>query len=582
MDHYDLVVVGAGIAGMRVAQRLKAHFPAWSVAVVERAPRCGGRIHTTLDAEGRVEYEDGPWRVHVSHTLARASIEEMGLSFVRYGASKRRLSPRRGAVRPEARGGKSCGDDEASLSDWDAVATREGPTAADERGYATGYGPAFQRGACGTSVYRAPRRRPGGGEEGGDFDAVAEGLSEWVSRLSRDLQKAGVKILLSHKVVDIRPTTCGRRCNHKRYCIHLQHRQKESLDKAGRAARGNLTERRIRARLVCLALPPRFTNEWPSIAAPLAPLRSQVGSLPLMHVYARFSDAQEARRLCLSGSGCSEGGGFHLVHSGISCQLISPPGGAGSAAAAAASGSAAESCWVQVAYTGGEAAEALQRTRLRGLTQLRDCILEDLVRAGVERSFLERQPWAKAEGEELTATLRPCHYAHAVHLWHPARGLDAESASRIAATGPHPRLLSGLVFAGEAISLKQGWIEGALETADVAVEALKQCHEGSSAMRDKYPDSIDEEVAARRCVEYDGWLVDVEAWSDVHPGSKGAIAKFLGGKKVVDVTDVFRHVSHSAQALRIMAALRVGFRDRSGAWRVRDSAALANQRPCCE
>ena len=55
MDHYDLVVVGAGIAGMRVAQRLKARFPAWSVAVVERAPRCGGRIHTTLDAEGRVD-----------------------------------------------------------------------------------------------------------------------------------------------------------------------------------------------------------------------------------------------------------------------------------------------------------------------------------------------------------------------------------------------------------------------------------------------------------------------------------------------------------------------------------------------
>ena len=187
------------------------------------------------------------------------------------------------------------------------------------------------------------------------------------------------------------------------------------------------------------------------------------------------------------------------------------------------------------------------------------------MRVGVARDFLERQPWA-VEDEDLGALLRPCHHPHAVHLWHPARGLDASTASWIAVNGPHPGLLSGMVFAGEAVSLKQGWIEGAIETADAATGALVEWDRGGMAQHSVVVK--DEEAEARRCVEYDGWLVDVEAWSEVHPGTKRAIDKFLGGKRVVDVTEVFRHVNHSADASRVMAALRVGFRDCSGAWRI--------------
>ena len=331
---FDLVVVGAGIAGMRVALSVKEKRPKWSIAVVERAPRCGGRILTSLDDEERVEYETGPWRIHESHTLTRESIDSMGLSFAPYRAKKRLL----GAADSGGNKDSGCGDD-ASLSDWDVRALREGPAAADQSGYRTGYGPEFQRGACGTNVYRTPREGSGGDDEGG-FDAVAKGLSEWVHRLSVKLEQSGVKLFLSHKVVDIEPTTCGRRCGHRRYRLHLRHRQKETRD-GGSGIRVNVAERRLRARIVCLALPPRFTEEWPSIRGPLALLRSQVGSLPLMHVYARFASGDDARRVCLDSSGCTEGGGFHLVHPGIGCQLISPPGEADKG-----------SCWVLVAYTG--------------------------------------------------------------------------------------------------------------------------------------------------------------------------------------------------------------------------------------
>lgn len=79
---YDLVVIGAGIAGLYTAlQYLKKH-PAAKVAVLEKYKTLGGRVvtyHTTLPARGPVHWENGAGRIHESHKLVLGLLKEYGL-----------------------------------------------------------------------------------------------------------------------------------------------------------------------------------------------------------------------------------------------------------------------------------------------------------------------------------------------------------------------------------------------------------------------------------------------------------------------------------------------------------------------
>ena len=71
MDH-DILVVGAGIAGLYTAlQYLKKH-PDAHVAIIEKYKTVGGRAYTfrtKLDARGPIHWEAGAGRIHKSHKM---------------------------------------------------------------------------------------------------------------------------------------------------------------------------------------------------------------------------------------------------------------------------------------------------------------------------------------------------------------------------------------------------------------------------------------------------------------------------------------------------------------------------------
>lgn len=85
MQNYDLVIVGAGISGLRVGiESLKIN-PTLKCCILEKYGYIGGRVvswHKKLPRVGDVLWENGAWRVSTSHTRVLELFRKYGLTFV--------------------------------------------------------------------------------------------------------------------------------------------------------------------------------------------------------------------------------------------------------------------------------------------------------------------------------------------------------------------------------------------------------------------------------------------------------------------------------------------------------------------
>ena len=96
---------------------------------------------------------------------------------------------------------------------------------------------------------------------------------------------------------------------------------------------------------------------------------------------------------------------------------------------------------------------------------------------------------------------------------------------------------------GESFSTKQGWIEGALETATEVLHRMK-----STTVVP--PTGLD-----GNSLSIDGRVIDVEQFQNIHPGSKEAIELFL--KK--DASFKFQQIDHPPYAYAYLFQLQKGF-----------------------
>lgn len=78
MEHIPLVIVGAGLAGLTVAEGLVSagHYRAADIVVLERYPAIGGRVVTNREP---YQYEIGAGRIHASHRRVHALIRRFRL-----------------------------------------------------------------------------------------------------------------------------------------------------------------------------------------------------------------------------------------------------------------------------------------------------------------------------------------------------------------------------------------------------------------------------------------------------------------------------------------------------------------------
>ena len=79
---YDILVVGAGIAGLYTALQYLKKYPDTRVAIIEKYKTVGGRAYTfrtKLDARGPIHWEAGTGRIHKTHKLTMGLLHNYGL-----------------------------------------------------------------------------------------------------------------------------------------------------------------------------------------------------------------------------------------------------------------------------------------------------------------------------------------------------------------------------------------------------------------------------------------------------------------------------------------------------------------------
>lgn len=197
-----------------------------------------------------------------------------------------------------------------------------------------------------------------------------------------------------------------------------------------------------------------------------------------------------------------------------------------------------ENEWFQASYSGGRVARLWHNLRLSDPDRFRRRLSEEVSRL-----------WGRRVDVTNDHDVR-CHFWEtAFHHWRAVPGFDLAHAVR-SAVRPSPHLLPNVYLAGEAFSSHQAWMEGALETAEMAREALLSDEE-ATLWRVVSRDGGGNDPS-RLAVRVEGHVLDVTEWAKVHPGSEAALRNHNGE----DVTDLMHHIGHSPHAWAVVHSLK--------------------------
>lgn len=290
----------------------------------------------------------------------------------------------------------------------------------------------------------------------------------------------GVDVRVHHRVVDVRSVDGG-------YAVRISRRTGHNA----------FEEEVVHADALFVCVPPGQCMEWDVFATHARSVMHAVEPGELHHVYVERKVPEGAHR--------RDGGS--LLSQSISSQYCNR--------------------WFQAAYCGGRVARFWHHLRLSDVASFRDVLGRELRRMWGSWATLRRD-------DEVRSHFWPA----AFHRWRAVPGFELQSAV-VRAVCPSPRL-PRVYLAGEAFSSYQAWMEGALETARLAVDVFLKSHPGAR------PPSRAEFVVV------EGHEIDVERWAAVHPGGRHAIANHVGE----DVTSLMRQFGHSPHAWAVVHSLK--------------------------
>jgi len=267
------------------------------------------------------------------------------------------------------------------------------------------------------------------------------------------------------------------------------------------------------ARVIC-CVPPHAAMQWSISQRWLLAQVHSVSTIPLCHVYAQYTHAPPPTK--------------KTATSGILAQTI--PGDYGNG-------------WFQASYSAGQTAHFWNRVALQG--KLVPTLEKELAAL---YGYSRKLSGAKAH-----------HWPHAVHFWRPAFGIRKSVRDLVRrCVVPHPVALPGFFWCGEAFSSVQGWVEGALQTADMVLRRLRHTTQPWNPAHNCVPRPP--KGWRKTCLVVDGRVIDVSNFRKVHPGSEQAIAKFVGK----DASTVFRDIGHSEHAWAHLFSLQIGWTKHTG------------------
>lgn len=484
------VVVGGGVAGLCTSLDLAE--AGVRVVLLERRAALGGRVRTVFEGGGdtggprQVSYEAGAWRVDVSHARVRKVFERFGVDLV--PAPSAAVAPPDPPAPPAL---APTAPSQGSLSPPREWVEGGGLTTWGRDALMVGVEAADARdarsGYAGISD-SAHGSDPYGAE--GPFLVAPSGFSLLVERLRDACVGAGVDVREDTRVVDLVPAAEGG------YVVQCRARRG-----------GRFSDVVYRTPTVVLCLPPHAWADWSLLRKHARSLSSAVEAEVLQHVYVRGGDPPHGRP------------------AGPASSWVVPDTGQVVAPQYVGSG------WWQVSYSSGRVARLW-----------RDYAMQD------ERGFLDRvREFAHAitGRPDAAAEVRRHLWPFAVHKWRAVPGFDLPSAVT-AAVRVNPVRLPGVLCAGEAFSSHQGWMEGALETSELAVHAILGAR-GTTPRPTADPRGASEWV-----VYVEGARVDVRDFAAVHPGGVSALENHIGEH----LDDYMMHVGHSPHAWAVVHSLK--------------------------
>ena len=93
LSDYEILIVGAGLAGLHCALRLIEKNPLTKIAIAEAYNYVGGRVTTYRPKDYPVHWENGAGRIHTSHTMVNKYVK-------RYKLTKMPIDPSQEWVEP--------------------------------------------------------------------------------------------------------------------------------------------------------------------------------------------------------------------------------------------------------------------------------------------------------------------------------------------------------------------------------------------------------------------------------------------------------------------------------------------------
>jgi len=209
--YYDCIVVGAGISGLYITRELLKAYPTMKIALAEKYKGLGGRTYSYKPSEG-ILWEMGAGRIHNSHTILLHLVKEYGLHTIPISSKSSYLSKE---------GGTLVDNPFESfvlpfyIEPLCSLSSKLLATHTIQELLLKLYGPSTTKSILDPFPYRAEvttLRADLGlqsffkGEMGAlsGYSILKEGFSELIARLRKDVEERGCTILPRHELINLK------------------------------------------------------------------------------------------------------------------------------------------------------------------------------------------------------------------------------------------------------------------------------------------------------------------------------------------------------------------------------------------
>jgi len=408
MANYQILIIGAGMAGLHCAMRLSQRNPNILIAIAEAYDYVGGRCYTHHVPNHDLQWESGAGRIHTSHTLITKYVNKYGLTKIPLPTEETWVSSK--DLSREANTWGSISEfivDALSKLDKKILATNTVKEILNTTNGKYDTARILERFAYRSEVntMRADvalkilnREMASSSKQPEGFYSVKEGLSELAARMRKTLEDRGVKFLFDHRLSAVEPNSSPIVCK--------------------------FTKARITADKVILAL----HSEALKKISPFAnlPVLKRLTMQPLLRTYGVFPKEPWFK-------------GLHKVVTDSPLRYIIPIN--------------AEKGIIMTSYTDAEDTKPWAK------------ILKDKGEKGLKLATMAELSRLLPEARKASPKFFKAHLWHdGCTYWTPGLYDPEDLGKKV--MNPLPNLWQTLYICGESFSQRQAWIEGALEHSD--------------------------------------------------------------------------------------------------------------------